>query len=103
LPLLKEYFQRHDVISYYDIGTQTSYFRTIPLRSHINSFQIQFLPRPRHWQFRKIVRERLQDRRDHSYRHLIAYPARPSCPIDPSSNREKGVTYKDQDHHQHHT
>src|SRR5438128_904168 len=42
---------------------KTSYFRTIPLRSHINSFQIQFLPHPRHWQFRGIVRERLQDRR----------------------------------------
>src|SRR5437899_4842467 len=71
-------------------------------------FRFNFFPTHVIGKFRGIVRERLQDRRDHSYRHLIAYPARPSCPVQAvlsilSSNREKGVTYEDQDHHQHDT
>src|SRR5439155_3909620 len=67
--------------------------RAFSKENYINSFQIQFLPHPCHWQFRKIVRERLQDRRNRVQAVLSIL----------SSNREKGVTYKDQDHHQHDT
>src|SRR5438034_7123936 len=42
--------------------------RAFSKENYINSFQIQFLLHPRHWQFRKIVRERLQDRRNRESR-----------------------------------
>src|SRR5436309_12752241 len=49
--------------------------RAFSKENYINSCQIQFLPHPPHWQFRKIVRERLQDRRNRESRQSYrSYP-----------------------------